>query len=134
VAVALEGGLVTPVLRNADRLSLGELSAAVRALASRARARQLRPEETQGGTFTVSNLGAHGIASFYAIINPPQAAILSVGAVVRQPVVNAAGEVVAGWRMALGLSADHRVVDGALGAQFLGEVRRLLENPAQMPL
>ena len=134
VAVAVEDGLVTPVLFDATHKSLREINEAVKDLAVRARSKKLKPEEYQGGTFTISNLGRYGIESFYAIVNPPQAAILSVGAVVKKPVVNAAGQVVAGQRMALGLSCDHRVVDGALGSQFLGELRSLIENPALMLL
>jgi pyruvate dehydrogenase E2 component (dihydrolipoamide acetyltransferase) len=134
VAVAVEDGLVTPVLRDAATLSLRELSDAVKDLAARARTKKLKPEEYQGGTFTVSNLGSYGIESFFAIVNPPQAAILSVGAAVKKPVVNAAGEIVPGQRIALGLSCDHRVVDGALGSQFLGELRGLIENPTLMLL
>lgn len=132
VAVAVEDGLVTPVIRDAQKLTLREISAAVKDLAERARNKKLKPEEYQGGTITVSNLGAYGVEQFYAIINPPQAAIVSVGAIVKKPVVDAAGAVVAGERMNLGLSGDHRVVDGAVGAQFLATLRRLLENPALM--
>ena len=129
VAVAIEDGLVTPVVKNAEHKSLSEISYEVKDLAVRARSKKLKPEEYQGGTFTVSNLGTYGIDRFDAIVNPPQAAILSVGGVVKKPVVNAAGEVVAGERLDLGLSCDHRVVDGALGAQFLAELKRLLESP-----
>jgi pyruvate dehydrogenase complex dihydrolipoamide acetyltransferase, long form len=132
VAVAVEDGLVTPVIRNADKLSLKEISAAVKDLAKRARDKKLKPEEFAGGTITVSNLGAYGIEQFYAIINPPQAAILAVGAIVRKPVVNAKGEIVVGERMNISLSGDHRVVDGAVGADFLATLRRLVENPALM--
>ncbi len=134
VAVAVEDGLVTPVVRDAHTKSLSEISLEVKDLASRARNKKLKPEEYQGGTFTVSNLGSYGIDRFDAIINPPQAAILSVGALVKKPVVNAAGEIVVGQRIDLGLSCDHRVVDGALGAQFLAELRRLLESPVLMLL
>ena len=129
VAVAVEDGLITPVVRNAESKSLTEISLEVKDLAARARSKKLKPEEYQGGTFTVSNLGAYGIDRFDAIINPPQAAILSVGGIVKKPVVSAAGEIVAGQRIDLGLSCDHRVVDGALGAQYLAELRRLLESP-----
>lgn len=129
VAVAVEEGLMTPVIRGAQKKSLREISEAVKDLATRARSKKIKPEEYQGGTLTVSNLGAYGIASFQAVINPPQAVILSVGALVPKPVVNGAGEIVVGERLALGLSADHRVVDGAIGAQFLKELRQLLENP-----
>ena len=134
VAVAVEDGLVTPVVRDAQLKSLSEISLEVKDLATRARSKKLKPDEYQGGTFTVSNLGAYGIDRFDAIINPPQAAILSVGALIKKPVVNAAGEIVVGQRIDLGLSCDHRVVDGALGAQFLAELRRLLESPVLMLL
>ncbi len=130
VAVAIDDGLVTPVIRDAGGKSLRQISEAVKDLATRARAKKLKPEEYQNGTFTVSNLGSYGIESFSAIINPPQAAILAVGSIVKRPVVNAAGEIAPGQRMALGLSCDHRVVDGAIGAEYLRELRRLLENPA----
>ncbi len=129
VAVAIDDGLVTPVIRDAGSKSLREISLEVKDLATRARSKKLKPEEFQGGTFTVSNLGSYGIDRFDAIINPPQAAILSVGGLVKKPVVNAAGEIVVGQRIDLGLSCDHRVVDGALGAQFLAALRRLLEQP-----
>jgi pyruvate dehydrogenase E2 component (dihydrolipoamide acetyltransferase) len=132
VAVAVEEGLVTPVIRDAQKKSLREISELVKDLATRARTKKLKPEEYQGGTLTVSNLGSYGIESFSAIINPPQSLILAVGAIVKKPVVNAQGQVVAGQRMAIGLSADHRVVDGAIGAEYLAELRRLIENPALM--
>ena len=129
VAVAVEEGLVTPVIRDAQKKSLREISEAVKDLATRARSKKLKPDEYAGGTITVSNLGSYGIESFSAIINPPQALIISVGAVVKKPVVNAKSEIVVGQRMAIGLSADHRVVDGAVGAQYLGELRKLVESP-----
>jgi len=132
VAVAVEDGLVTPVIREAQKKSMREISETVKDMAARARTKKLKPEEYQGGTLTVSNLGSYGIESFSAIINPPQALILSVGAVVKKPVVNAAGQIVVGQRMAIGLSADHRVVDGAIGAEYLAELRKLIENPALM--
>jgi len=134
VAVAVEEGLVTPVIRDAQSKSLREISEAVKDLATRARNKKLKPEEYAGGTITVSNLGSYGIESFSAIINPPQAMIVSVGAIVKKPVVNAKDEIVVGQRMSIGLSADHRVVDGAVGAQYLGELRKLVENPALMLL
>lgn len=134
VAVAVEDGLVTPVLRDAAGKSLREISEAVKDLAARARTKKLKPEEYQGGTFTISNLGSYGIESFFAIVNPPQSAILSVGAAVKKPVVNAAGQIVSGQRITIGLSCDHRVVDGALGSQFLAELRSFIENPALMLL
>jgi pyruvate dehydrogenase E2 component (dihydrolipoamide acetyltransferase) len=132
VAIAVEDGLITPVIRDAQNLTLREISSVVKDLAVRARAKKLKPEEYQGGTVTVSNLGAFGIESFYAIINPPQAAILAVGAIVKKPVVNAQDQVVAGQRMVLGLSGDHRVVDGAAGAEFLASLKKSLETPATL--
>ncbi len=134
VAVALEEGLVTPVVRQAQTKSLRELSAAVKDLAHRARSKRMKPEEFQGGTLTVSNLGSYGIDYFSAVINPPQAIILSVGAIVRQPVVNESGAIVSGYRMKIGLSCDHRVVDGAIGASYLKALRHFLENPALLLL
>ncbi|MDE3067335.1 MAG: 2-oxo acid dehydrogenase subunit E2 [Verrucomicrobiota bacterium] len=134
VAVAVEDGLVTPVIRRAQTKSLREISGAVKNLAARARTKKLKPEEYQGGTLTVSNLGSYGIKSFSAVINPPQAVILSIGAIVKQPVVNALDQIAPGHRLAIGLSADHRVVDGAVGAQYLAELRGLLENPTWMLL
>lgn len=132
VAVAIDDGLVTPVIRQAQKKSLREISEAVKDLATRARTKKLKPEEYQGGTLTVSNLGSYGIESFSAVINPPQAIILAIGAIVKKPVVNAQDEIVPAHRMAIGLSADHRVVDGAIGAEYLAELRRLIENPALM--
>ena len=132
VAIAVEDGLITPVIRDAQNLTLREISSAVKNLAVRARGKKLKPEEYQGGTVTVSNLGAFGVESFYAIINPPQAAILAVGAIVKKPVVNAQDQVVAGQRMVLGLSGDHRVVDGAAGAEFLTALKKSLETPATL--
>jgi pyruvate dehydrogenase E2 component (dihydrolipoamide acetyltransferase) len=134
VAVAVEEGLVTPVIRDAQKKSLREISEAVKDLATRARGKKLKSEEYAGGTITVSNLGAYGIDSFSAIINPPQALIISVGAIVKKPVVNHEEQIVVGQRMSIGLSADHRVVDGAVGATYLGELRKLIENPTLMLL
>jgi pyruvate dehydrogenase E2 component (dihydrolipoamide acetyltransferase) len=134
VAVAVEEGLVTPVIRDAQKKSLREISEAVKDLATRARNKKLKPEEYQGGTITVSNLGAYGIESFSAIINPPQAAILSIGAIVKKPIVGPNDQIVAGQRMSVGLSADHRVIDGAVGATYLAELRKLIENPTLMLL
>jgi pyruvate dehydrogenase E2 component (dihydrolipoamide acetyltransferase) len=133
-AVAVEEGLVTPVIREAQKKSIGQISAAIKDLASRARSKKLKPEEYQGGTITVSNLGAYGVEQFYAIINPPQAVIVSVGTIVKKPVINAAGQVVPGQRIILGVSCDHRVVDGAVGAQFLGELKKFLEHPTLLLL
>lgn len=129
VAVAVEDGLVTPVIRDAASKSLKEISLQVKDFAVRARSKKLKPEEYQGGTFTVSNLGSYGIDRFDAIINPPQVAILSVGNIVKKPVVDASGAIVAGQRLDLGLSCDHRVVDGAIGAQFLAALREAIERP-----
>ena len=134
VAVAVEEGLVTPVVRDAQKKSLREISESVKDLAGRARSKKLKPDEYAGGTITVSNLGAYGIEQFSAIINPPQAMIVSVGAIVKKPVVGPNDQIVAGQRMSVGLSADHRVVDGAVGAQYLAELRKLLENPTLMLL
>ena len=134
VAIAVEDGLVTPVIRDAQKRTLREISEAVKDLATRARGKKLKPEEYAGGTLTVSNLGSYGIDSFSAIINPPQALIIAIGAIVKKPVVNAKNEIVVGQRLAIGLSADHRVVDGAVGAQYLAELRRLIESPALMLL
>ena len=132
VAVTIPDGLITPVVRNADRKSVVEISREVKDLATRARDRKLRPEEFTGSTFTISNLGMFGVTEFTAIINPPESAILAVGAVQNLPVVDEDGTLRAGHRMKVTLSSDHRVVDGAMAAQFLGEVRRLLENPVSL--
>ncbi len=131
IAVAIPDGLIVPVVRNADRKSIVELSREVKDLATRARDRKLRPEEFQGSTFSISNLGMMDVLEFTAIINPPESAILAVGSVTKQPVV-VEDEIVIGHRMKVTLSCDHRVIDGALGAQFLQEVRRLLENPVSL--
>jgi pyruvate dehydrogenase E2 component (dihydrolipoamide acetyltransferase) len=132
VAVAIPDGLIVPVVRNADRKSILEISHEVRDLATRARDRRLRPEEFMGSTFSVSNLGMMDVTEFTAIINPPESAILAVGAVRKLPVVQDDDTIGVGHRMNVTLSCDHRVIDGALGAQFLGEVRRLLENPVSL--
>jgi pyruvate dehydrogenase E2 component (dihydrolipoamide acetyltransferase) len=128
VAVSLPEGLIVPVVRDADRKSLNAIAGEVRALAETARAGKLMPDDYSGGTFTVSNLGMYGIEDFVAIINPPEPGILAVGGVMDVPVVQD-GQVVVGTRMKVTLSADHRVVDGAVGAQFLQELKRRLENP-----
>ncbi len=129
VAVAIEDGLVTPVIRAAQGKSLREISEAMKDLAQRARNKRMKPEEFQGGSFTVSNLGGYGINSFSAIINPPQSFILAVGAVTQQAVVDDCDQLGVGQRMSITMSCDHRVIDGALGADYLKELRRLLENP-----
>lgn len=131
VAISVEDGLVTPVVKQAEAKSLLELSRAVKDLAARARDKKLKPDEFDGGTITVSNLGAWGIDHFDAIINPPQASILSVGAIKEQPVVKN-GQLAIGRRMWLGLSCDHRVVDGAVAAEFLAAIAQRVEQPALM--
>ena len=128
VAVSLPEGLITPVVRNADRKHVVEIAREVKDLAARARDKKLKPEEFSGSTFTISNLGMMDVTEFTAIINPPESAILAVGAVRKVPVVKD-DQVAVGHRMKVTMSSDHRVVDGALAAQFLAEVRRLLENP-----
>jgi pyruvate dehydrogenase E2 component (dihydrolipoamide acetyltransferase) len=131
VAVSIPDGLITPVVRNADRKSVLEISAEVKELAARARDRKLKPEEFTGSTFTVSNLGMYDVTEFTAIINPPEGAILAVGSARRVPVVQG-DSVRPGLRMRVTLSSDHRLVDGVLAAQFLAEVKRLLENPVSL--
>jgi pyruvate dehydrogenase E2 component (dihydrolipoyllysine-residue acetyltransferase) len=131
VAVALDEGLVVPVIRDADRKSVSAIGAETRELAGRAREQKLTPQEMSGGTFTVSNLGMFGVDAFTAVINPPEAAILAVGAT-RKEVVFRDGEVVPRDRMTLTLSIDHRACDGATGAKFLGELAELLENPLRI--
>jgi len=130
VAVAIDGGLLTPVVRAAQDKSLREISSLAKDLAHRARNKRMKPEEFQGGTFTVSNLGGLGIDSFSAVINPPQGFILAVGKLAKIPVVDDCDQVMVGHRMSITMSCDHRVIDGALGADYLKELRHLLENPA----
>ena len=130
IAVAIEDGLLTPVIRAAQNKSLPEISEQVKDLASRARNKRMKPEEFQGGTFTVSNLGGMGIDSFSAVINPPQGFILAIGKVTKVPVIDESDQIVVGHRMSITMSCDHRVIDGALGAEYLKELRHLLENPA----
>jgi len=131
IAVALDDGLITPVLRDCQAKSLAQIAVDARDLAERARVRKLRAPELSGATFSISNLGMYDVAEFSAIINPPEGAILAVGSVRRMPVVDDAGLGV-GWRMALTLSCDHRVMDGAMGARFLQDVKRLLEEPLRL--
>lgn len=128
VAVAIEDGLITPIVRAADQKSLGEIAAEVRDLAESARNRKLRPEEFTGATFSISNLGMFGIEEFTAIINPPEAAILAVGAMSAKPVVRN-NEIVVRQMMRVTMSCDHRVIDGATGAKFLQTLKKILENP-----
>ena len=131
VAVAIDDGLVTPVVRDAGKKSILAISKEVKDLASRARNKKLKPAEMTGGSITVSNLGSYGIDSFDAIINPPQAAILAIGGASEKPVVKD-GQIVPGLRMDVGLSCDHRVVDGAVGATYLAALKKYLEQPALM--
>jgi pyruvate dehydrogenase E2 component (dihydrolipoyllysine-residue acetyltransferase) len=133
MAVAIDEGLITPVIRDCDRKSLGDIAREAKELSERARARRLRPEDYTGGTFSVSNLGMYEVEDFGAIINPPEAAILAVGTIKQQPVV-VDGQLSIGHRMKATLSADHRVVDGATAAQFLQIVKRLLEQPLTLML
>jgi pyruvate dehydrogenase E2 component (dihydrolipoamide acetyltransferase) len=130
IAVAIDDGLLTPVIRAAQNKSLREISELAKDLAHRARNKRMKPEEFQGGTFTVSNLGGMGIDSFSAVINPPQGFILAVGRITKVPVVDDCDQIIVGHRMSLTMSCDHRVIDGALGAEYLKELRHLLENPA----
>ena len=129
VAVSLEAGLITPIIRHADFKNLGEISLEMQSLAKRAKEGKLAPHEYKGGSFTISNLGMYGVTEFQAIINPPQAAILAVSGILEVPVVQN-GAVVAGNTMNITLSCDHRVVDGVKGAKFLNTVQKYLENPA----
>jgi pyruvate dehydrogenase E2 component (dihydrolipoamide acetyltransferase) len=131
VAVAIPDGLVTPVVRNADQKSVVAIAREVRDLAARARAKKLKPEEMQDGTFSISNLGMFGIDQFAAVINPPEGAILAIGQVRDEPVVRD-GALAAGKKLAMTLSCDHRVVDGAVGAAFLAELRALVEHPMRV--
>ena len=131
VAVAMPNGLITPIIRNAESKSLSVISNEMRELASRARARKLKPQEYQGGTTAVSNLGMYGIKDFTAVINPPHATILAVGASEERAVVRN-GKVEAAHLMSVTLSCDHRAVDGALGAELIGAFKALIENPVMM--
>lgn len=132
VAVAIEGGLVTPLVRQAQNKSLSQISKEMKDLASRARAGKLKPEEFQGGGFSLSNLGMYGIKNFNAIINPPQASILAVGASVKQPIIGEDGQIKVATIMNCTLSVDHRVIDGALGAELLQSIKKYIENPVAM--
>lgn len=132
VAIAIPDGLVTPVVRNAGAKTLLEISREVKDLAERARNKKLSPDMFAGGTLTVSNLGAYGIDSFDAIINPPQSVILSIGSIRQVPVVAPSGELEPGQRLWVGMSCDHRVVDGAVGATYLQAFRKYIESPALM--
>lgn len=133
VAVAIPDGLITPIIRNADQKGLGRISEEMKDLAGRAKEGKLKPEEFQGGSFSISNLGMYGISDFQAVINPPQACILAVGAGVRRPVVKK-DEIVAATVMSCTLSVDHRAVDGALGAELLQAFKGYIEEPLSMLL
>lgn len=132
IAVATQDGLITPVIRNADQKSVTDIGAEVRLLAEKAKNRKLKPDEYQGSTFTISNLGAWGIEEFTAIINPPNAAILAIGAAEPRAVVDANRQVVVRDRMKVTMSCDHRIVDGASGAEFLKTLRQYVEQPLRL--
>jgi pyruvate dehydrogenase E2 component (dihydrolipoamide acetyltransferase) len=134
VAVAIEDGLITPVIKKANTLSLREISAQMKELAAKARGKKLKPEEYQGGTITLSSLGGFSIDSFLPIINPPQSFILGIGAIIKQPVVNEQDQIVVGHRLIVSGSGDHRVVDGAVAADYINALRRLVEKPALLLL
>jgi pyruvate dehydrogenase E2 component (dihydrolipoamide acetyltransferase) len=131
VAVALPGGLITPIVRHAETKSLSAISNEIKDLVARARVRKLKPNEYQGGTSAVSNLGMYGIREFTAVINPPHATILAVGAGEERAVARG-GKIEAAQMMSVTLSCDHRAVDGALGAELIGAFRKLIENPVMM--
>ena len=131
VAVAVEDGLLVPVVRFADTLSLPQISATVKDFAAKARDKKLQPQDWEGNTFSISNLGMYGIESFTAIINPPDAAIMAIGGIIEKPVVKN-GQIVPGHRMKVTLSCDHRVVDGAMGSEFLNTFKSMLEQPVLM--
>jgi len=133
VAVAIEDGLIVPVIRECDRKSLGEIAREARSLIDRARARKLRPEEYSGGTFAISNLGMYDVVEFTAVIDPAHGSILAVGAIEEKPVVMN-GQITVRQRMRLTGSFDHRIIDGAMGARFLQELKKILENPVQLLL
>jgi len=134
VAVAVEDGLITPVIRRANTLSLREIGAQMKELAVKAREKKLKPEEYQGGTITLSSLGGFGIDDFMPIINPPQAFILGVGAITKQPVVNEDDQIVVGHRLVISASGDHRVIDGAVAAGYMNTLRGLIEKPTLLLL
>ncbi len=134
VAVTTQDGLITPVIRNADQRSVSEIASEVRALAEKAKNRKLKPDEYQGSTFTISNLGAWGIEEFTAIINPPNAAILAIGAAEARPVADENRQVVVRDRMKVTMSCDHRIIDGASGAEFLKTLRQYIEQPLRLVL
>ena len=134
IAVSTPEGLITPVVRNADQKSIADIGTEVRALAEKAKNRKLQPNEYQGSTFTISNLGAWGIEEFTAIINPPNVAILAVGAAEARPIVTAERQIAVRDRMKITMSCDHRVVDGAAGADYLKTLRQYVEQPVRLLL
>jgi len=131
IAVAVDGGLLTPTVRNCEKKSIAEINEEAISLVEKARGKRLRQRESQGGTFTLSNLGMYGIEEFAAILNPPQSMILAVGAIRETPVVRD-GRIAIGKRMKMTLSCDHKVLDGAVGALFLAGLKEVLENPARL--
>lgn len=133
VAVAMEEGLVTPIVRNCEQKRLDQINAELRDLVERARTRKLKPDEYLGATFTISNLGMFGVEEFAAIVNPPEGAILAVGGIVEKPVVKNS-QIVIGHTMKLTLSSDHRIIDGVVAARFMQELKKILENPASLVL
>ena len=133
VAVAVDGGLVTPVVRGVDRMSLSGVSASIRDLAERGRAGKLKQNEIEGGSFSISNLGMYGVSNFSAVINAPQAAILAVGAITEKPVVRN-GEITTAHLLGVTLACDHRILYGAPAAEFLARIRGLLEEPLSLAL
>jgi pyruvate dehydrogenase E2 component (dihydrolipoamide acetyltransferase) len=133
VAVAIPGGLITPIIRNADQKGLAQISTEMKDLATRAKENKLKPEEFQGGTFSISNLGMYGIKHFEAVINPPQGAILAVGAGEQRAVVKN-GQLAVATVMSCTISCDHRVVDGAVGAEYMQQLKAIIENPMMMLL
>lgn len=133
VAVALDDGLVTPVIRNCEQKRIDQINRELRDLVERARNRKLKPEEYQGSTFTISNLGMFGVEDFVAIINPPEGAILAIGSIIERPVVKQ-GSIVIGHTMKATMSADHRIIDGAVAARFMQDFKKFLENPAALTL
>jgi pyruvate dehydrogenase E2 component (dihydrolipoamide acetyltransferase) len=133
VAVAMEEGLVTPIVRNCEQKRLDQINAELRDLVERARTRKLKPDEYLGATFTISNLGMFGVDEFAAIVNPPEGAILAVGGIVEKPVVKNS-QIVIGHTMKVTLSSDHRIIDGAVAARFMQDLKKILENPASLVL
>lgn len=133
IAVSVDEGLMTPVIRDADRKGVAQIAEEVRDLANRARDKKLQLEEMTNGTFSISNLGMFGIEAFTAVINPPEGAILAVGTIREEPVVKD-GAIVSGKRMRFTMSCDHRIIDGATGAKFMAALKRTIESPLNMLL